>query len=263
MSLRFTKYLSAFVAIMLMLFSVVAGGIFFFVPVIYSFIVIPLLELFMEHSSQNMTKAEEEVAKKDISFDILLWLIVPVQYILVGIFLYKLKTEPLSWWEIIGIISALGMSCGIFGINVAHELGHRNTWYEQLMSKALLLTSLYMHFFIEHNRGHHKNVSTDEDPASARYGETLYAFWLRSIINSWLHAWKLENNRLEKTGKKMVFTTKRDVAISAHSSRFFVAYRAVFRLVANAMFYSSRHHRFFVAGNSKLCRTLRSAKKKS
>lgn len=202
MSLRFTKYLSAFVAIMLMLFSVVAGGIFFFVPVIYSFIVIPLLELFMEHSSQNMTKAEEEVAKKDISFDILLWLIVPVQYILVGIFLYKLKTEPLSWWEIIGIISALGMSCGIFGINVAHELGHRNTWYEQLMSKALLLTSLYMHFFIEHNRGHHKNVSTDEDPASARYGETLYAFWLRSIINSWLHAWKLENNRLEKTGKK-------------------------------------------------------------
>jgi alkane 1-monooxygenase len=66
------------------------------------------------------------------------------------------------------------------------------------MSKSLLLTSLYMHFFIEHNRGHHKNVSTDEDPASSRRGETVYAFWFRSVSTSWVDAWKLENDRLAK-----------------------------------------------------------------
>ena len=55
-----------------------------------------------------------------------------------------------------------------------------------------------MHFFIEHNRGHHKNVSTDEDPASARRGEMLYAFWMRSVVTGWISAWKIENIRLAK-----------------------------------------------------------------
>ncbi|MFN3876234.1 MAG: hypothetical protein ACK4L7_10035 [Flavobacteriales bacterium] len=68
------------------------------------------------------------------------------------------------------------------------------------MSKPLLLTTLYMHFFIEHNRGHHKNVSTDEDPASSRRGEWLYVFFLRTITGSWLSAWKLERSLLQRKG---------------------------------------------------------------
>jgi alkane 1-monooxygenase len=55
-----------------------------------------------------------------------------------------------------------------------------------------------MHFFIEHNRGHHKNVSTDEDPASSRYGESIYAFFPRTISDSWRSAWKIETDRLKK-----------------------------------------------------------------
>jgi alkane 1-monooxygenase len=66
------------------------------------------------------------------------------------------------------------------------------------MSKMLLLTSLYLHFFIEHNRGHHKNVSTDEDPASSKLNETLYAFWVRSVKDGWISAWHIENTRLVK-----------------------------------------------------------------
>jgi alkane 1-monooxygenase len=66
------------------------------------------------------------------------------------------------------------------------------------MSKLLLMTSLYMHFYIEHNRGHHKNVSTEHDPASARYGETIYAFYFRSILNSFLSAWQIEKDRFVK-----------------------------------------------------------------
>ena len=88
--------------------------------------------------------------------------------------------------------------CGVLGINVAHELGHRRTKYEKLLAKTLLMTSLYPHFFIEHNYGHHKNVATAADPASARYNELLYAFWLRSIVGSYLHAWKFESERLAR-----------------------------------------------------------------
>ncbi len=70
------------------------------------------------------------------------------------------------------------------------------------MSKILLLSTLYMHFFIEHNRGHHKKVATPEDPASSRYGETIYAFFFRSIVYSWLSAWKIEASKLQKLGKR-------------------------------------------------------------
>jgi alkane 1-monooxygenase len=57
-----------------------------------------------------------------------------------------------------------------------------------------------MHFFIEHNRGHHKNIGTKKDPATARKGESLYEFWIRAIWQSYWHAWKIENDSLRKKG---------------------------------------------------------------
>ena len=85
----------------------------------------------------------------------------------------------------------MGLVCGIFGINVGHELGHRKPVYERIMARALLLTSLYMHFYIEHNRGHHKHVGTPSDPATAPYGCSVYRFWLRSIPGVFRKAWDL------------------------------------------------------------------------
>lgn len=198
MNFKFLKYASAFLSVVVILISITVGGPWVFFALFYAFMLIPALELFMVGSDENYTKAEEEVLKKDFKFDLLVWLIVPVQWAMMYFFLVHFSKPGVPLWEKIGLISAFGISCGVFGINVAHELGHRNTWHEQLLSKALLLTSLYMHFFIEHNRGHHKNVSTDEDPASARREEMLYAFWFRSVTTSWIDAWKIENERLAK-----------------------------------------------------------------
>ena len=69
-----------------------------------------------------------------------------------------MQETGLTGWDRAGRILSMGM-LRHFGINVGHELGHRIHLYEQWMAKALLSTSLYMHFFIEHNRGHHKRVS--------------------------------------------------------------------------------------------------------
>ena len=200
MNFKYLKYISALLSGIVILVSIVVGGPWVFFGVFYAFGLIPFLELFMEGSTENFSQTEEEVLKKDIAYDILVWLIVPAQWALMIIFLFKVGDASLPLWERLGLISAMGIGCGVFGINVGHELGHRNTWYEQLMSKTLLLSSLYMHFFIEHNRGHHKNVSTDEDPASARRGEMLYAFWIRSVTTGWVSAWKIENGRLAKLG---------------------------------------------------------------
>jgi alkane 1-monooxygenase len=87
-----------------------------------------------------------------------------------------MKNDTLAWHETMGRIMVMGMICGVFGINVGHELGHRVNKAEQFLAKALLLTSLYMHFFTEHNKGHHKRVATPEDPSSARLGEPVLYF---------------------------------------------------------------------------------------
>ncbi len=102
----------------------------------------------------------------------------------------------LAGWEVVGATLAVGTLCGAIGINLGHELGHRRSRLDRNLAKALLLSTQYLHFFIEHNRGHHANVSTPDDPASAERGQLVYAFWLRSIVGGWRHAWALEDRRL-------------------------------------------------------------------
>lgn len=201
MRIHSLKYLLVYLVPFVFFISMYAKSIWSFFAVFFLFIVIPFFELFTKGSTINLTKEEEEEANNNRLYDWILYGLVPAQYFLLYYFLTEIGQENLSLITKIAMTSAFGMACGVIGINKAHELGHRNTWYEQFMSKALLLTTLYLHFFIEHNRGHHKNVSTDEDPASSRYGEILYAFYFRSIINGWFSAWKLEANRLKKINK--------------------------------------------------------------
>ena len=197
MKIRHLKYLAAYSVPLVSLISLYLGGWYSYLAISYTFGLVPFLELFTSGSTVNMDKAEEEMAREDRFYDFLLYGLVPAQIFILGYFLMQVSQPGLPWHELIGLAMAYGVSCGV-AINNAHELGHRSTWYEQLMSKVLLLTSLYMHFFIEHNRGHHRHVATHEDPASSRYGETIYAFYLRTISGSWLSAWKLEGERLTK-----------------------------------------------------------------
>jgi alkane 1-monooxygenase len=137
------------------------------------------------------------------SFDFTLYLSAPVQYALVIYLLLAVSQGRYqNYAELAGWILSVGLSCGMLGINSAHELGHRPRGYEQWLAQALLLTSLYMHFFIEHNRGHHRHVATPLDPATARKGEYLYTFWPRSIAMSFVSAWRLEAKRLRNSGQR-------------------------------------------------------------
>jgi alkane 1-monooxygenase len=48
-----------------------------------------------------------------------------------------------------------------------------------------------MHFFIEHNKGHHKHVATPDDPSTAKFKQTVYAFWVQTFIGTYLSAWHI------------------------------------------------------------------------
>jgi len=210
MKLRAFKYLSPFLLYLAAFRSFASTGWEIWIPAIYAFGVIPLLELFIQPNANNLNVAEEEVAKSDKIYDLLLYLVVPLQYLALTRFLDGMIYDELTTIEIAGRVTAMGILCGVFGINVAHELGHRVNKFEQGLAKALLLTSLYMHFFTEHNKGHHKRVATPEDPSSARFGEPVYIFYFRTIIFSYISAWHIANDEMRKKGNS-VFSLKNEM----------------------------------------------------
>lgn len=202
--LRDSKYLIAYVAPLAGFLGIYVGGVWSFGSIYIAFVLIPILEQFLPKSNQNLSPEVEDQKAVSRFFDVLLYLNIPILYGLMIYFFITLKEGNLAMYEIIGMICNVGLIIGTCGINVGHELGHRSNKWEQTLGKILLLPALYMHFFIEHNRGHHKNVATPLDPASARLGESVYAFWIRSVTGSYVHAWQLEAERLNKSGKPVL-----------------------------------------------------------
>ena len=69
---------------------------------------------------------------------------------------------------------------------------------------------LYMHFFIEHNYGHHLRVATPEDGATARYNQTVYGFWFTSVTRQYASAWRIQKDLLQRQGLSF-FSVKNDM----------------------------------------------------
>jgi alkane 1-monooxygenase len=204
MNIRAFKYLSPFIVFALAYISFTSKGWLTFLPVIWSYVLIPLTELLIKPDTSNLSDVEEQIAKEDRVYDYLLYLVPVLLYGMLIFFLYSLQQQYLHVWDYIGRVMSMGLLLGIFGINVAHELGHRVDRFEQFLAKALLLTSQYMHFFIEHNRGHHKRVATPNDPSSARLNEPLFLFYYRTVLRSYISAWQIAIKDVRKKGGKVV-----------------------------------------------------------
>jgi len=205
MNIRAFKYLSPITIYILAYVAFTSDGIYTWLTMVYAWVFIPVVELLISPNKKNLTAAEEEVAKKEKLYDYMLYIFVVLQFAALYIFLNSFHSGiNQSNWEKAGRICTMGLLCGTFGINVGHELGHRVNAFEQWLAKASLLSSLYMHFFIEHNKGHHKNVATPHDPSSARYNEPVYFFYARTIIFSYLSAWKIANEETKNKGKNIL-----------------------------------------------------------
>ncbi len=196
-----SKYLLILIVPALTMAGLWLGGWWTAMAPVFVFGLIPLLELRVRGEHVNPDADAEAERKTNRLYDWLLYLMVPVQYAVVATLVFQVARGAFGDWELAGAIFSTGICCGGLGINVAHELGHRINRFEQFLAKMLLLSSLYMHFFIEHNRGHHTHVATDEDPASARRGETVYAFWFRSTIGGFLSAWRMEWKLQSRRGR--------------------------------------------------------------
>lgn len=193
--MRKAKYLISLI-VPISIYASLVYDRFQFLAVILLFVLIPLLELAVHPDHTNLSLEDENKESKSVFYFLLLVIFFLAQSGAVLVFCVSARSDSAYLFPI--HVITMGISCGIMGINVAHELGHRDSWYEKAMSKVLLMTALYMHFYIEHNYGHHQNVSTHDDPASARRGESLYRFYVRSIWMGFRSAWNIEAERLNR-----------------------------------------------------------------
>ena len=208
--MRDLKYLFAYSIPLSTFLSIYFLGIYSYGAVFYAFLVIPVLEVFISNPSRVYSEEEKSSRLSNILFDIMLFGNLPIVFGLLGYGFYVISSGNLTTPETVGIVLSLGILLATNGINVAHELGHRKTKIEQTMSKVLLMPCLYMHFYLEHNFGHHKNVATPEDPATSKYNQAVYFFWFTSVIKQYKNAWKIQMHIL-KTENSSFLSVKNEM----------------------------------------------------
>lgn len=171
-----------------------------FTTLIYGIVVIGLLDFVVGRDRSNPPPEALPALEKEMFYRAILYVCAAFDLSLIVWGAMIAGRGELPPVQAGGLMLSVGFVTGAQGITFAHELGHARSKFDQFLSKVLLTSVCYGHFFIEHNRGHHVRVATPEDPASARFGESFYAFYPRTLAGSWLSAWKLEAERLRRHG---------------------------------------------------------------
>ncbi|HET7053500.1 MAG TPA: alkane 1-monooxygenase [Solirubrobacterales bacterium] len=174
-------------------------GVFWFYGPFLVFVIFPVADLLIGMDAENPPDSIIKWLEQDRYYRWCTYVFIPVQYAGLIFACYMWADGGLSTLDSIGLALTMGMVSGI-AINTAHELGHKRADLEKWLSKVALAQSGYGHFFIEHNRGHHVRVATPEDPASARLGESFWAFLPRTVWGSLSSAWGIERARLQRMG---------------------------------------------------------------
>ncbi|WP_101759283.1 alkane 1-monooxygenase [Oceanicoccus sp. KOV_DT_Chl] len=178
---------------------VTASGnpLFWWLSVIYATLLIPLLDFLLGENSINPSDEVNASLVNDVFYQRIVYCYPLLQWLALGFGVWVAASALLHGWDWLAWALTFGAING-YGINAAHELGHKRGKLGQWLAKITLMPSFYGHFLVEHNRGHHVKVATPEDPASAKLGESFWRFLPRTIFGSLRSAWQLEKQKLNR-----------------------------------------------------------------
>lgn len=236
--------LPLFCIIALALFAATDATVFLFATVLVVYLAIPVADWLVGEDEENPPDAMVPKLENDSYYQWIVAAFIPSQYGATIYGAYLFATVDLSLIQLIGLTVSVGWINGI-SINTAHELCHKKSKLERWLAKITLGPVAYGHFFVEHVRGHHKNVSTPLDPASSKMGESFWAFLPRTMIGSVVSAWDIEKTRLNRKGKSVWSLENDNLQAWAITVVLFAALTAVFGpwslafLVAQAFFGAS------------------------
>ncbi|MGL4232520.1 MAG: alkane 1-monooxygenase [Casimicrobium sp.] len=162
---------------------------------------VPALDALLGQYKTTWTPEQQAKLARDPMLRVIPWVCAIVWFSILG---YAISVFPqvlsLPTIHVIGFVMSLGVVGGITAINVGHELVHRNNKVERFLGGTLLASVCYGVFKVEHVRGHHLHVATEADPATARFGESIYAFLPRAIAGVYSHGWRIESESLGRAG---------------------------------------------------------------
>ncbi len=170
---------------------------------------VPILDTVFGTDESNPPEWAVGQLEADRYYRRLTYLFVPLQYLGFAWGAWTVVHGGLSVPAQVGLALTVGTVAGI-GINTAHELGHKRDRFERRLSKVALAQTGYGHFYVEHNRGHHSRVSTPDDPASARFGESFWRFLPRTVGGSVRSAWGIAAAAQRRKGQR-VWSLRNDV----------------------------------------------------
>ena len=177
----------------------VSSWILFF-PFVFYYFFVPFLDFLIGEDISNPPESSIEALEADAYYRWITYATIPILWLAVIFNCIFLCTNSLTTLEWLVTVISTGSVLG-FGLNVSHELGHKLQTVPRKIALFNTALGAYGHFSIEHNRGHHRHVSTPEDPASSKMGENIYQFACREMPGAALRAWRLEADRLERQNK--------------------------------------------------------------
>lgn len=169
-------------------------------PLLFVFGLVPVADMILGEDTNNPPDAVVDQMSSDNYYRVLCMIAVPLFWISFLATAFLVGTQDLPWWSVLALIVGVGtINAGC--LTVGHELGHKQDSIDRLFAKLACAVCGYAHFCIEHNRGHHVWVSTPEDPASSRMGESIYLFAARELPGAFRRGWNQEAVRMAKRGK--------------------------------------------------------------
>lgn len=154
---------------------------------IFAFVLLPILDLILKSPTDPVHSHHHETP--------MLYAYLPYHafLILAGV----ASTRSFDWRTADFWLNAfsVGIVTGAIGITFAHEWVHKLSARQRLYGEWLLVWVCYGHYATEHVYGHHRNVGTREDGATARKNEWLQTYIFRALYQVWKSAFRIKPTR--------------------------------------------------------------------
>jgi len=161
---------------------------------------VPLLDAVIGGDTFNPPESAVPDLEADPYYRALGYVIIVASWAAILAVFHYVGTHDLPWYLWLPTVMTAGGISG-FSMVLAHEIGHKPSALDRAMALLALIPGGYVHFCVEHNRGHHRYVSTPDDPASSRMGESIYRFMFRELPGAFFRGWDLECQRLDRLGR--------------------------------------------------------------
>jgi alkane 1-monooxygenase len=215
------------VALNLWRFHASGHGFWLWQMALFVYLVIPLLDVLLGVGAGNPPEDRVAALEGNRWYRALVVLYVPLQFGVTVLGTWIAATHVLTPLDWAGLLISVGGINGV-AINTAHELGHKPVRWERWLARVALAPVAYGHFYVEHNRGHHARVATPADPASARLGESYWAFLPRTVLGSLRSAWQLEAMRLRHAGRSVLSAHNQNLEAWAMTAALYAALALAF-----------------------------------